>query len=154
MLSPVQFVLFQTSNILKYLFPVPKDDSQRVVSFINWDDWLLFRQHTYKKVDGGKEYSLTEIGPRFSMKRKHVWNVFVNMSVHVCGLMSFEFCFTFVFNVSEIVAVPLTAISACFFSGLVTDLWYMTHLFLPNFLSAADTDTRHYELFLLPLTRL
>lgn len=58
----------RTSNILKYLFPVPKDESTRVVSFINWDDWILFRQHTYKKVDGGKDYSLKEIGPRFSMK--------------------------------------------------------------------------------------
>lgn len=58
----------RTQNILKYLFPVPKDDSQRVVSFTNWDDWILFRQHTYKKVDGGKDYALNEIGPRFSMK--------------------------------------------------------------------------------------
>ncbi|XP_068240495.1 U3 small nucleolar ribonucleoprotein protein IMP4 [Palaemon carinicauda] len=58
----------RTSNILKYLFPVPKEDSTRVVSFVNWDDWILFRQHTYKKVDGGKDYSLHEIGPRFSMK--------------------------------------------------------------------------------------
>ncbi|XP_066948676.1 U3 small nucleolar ribonucleoprotein protein IMP4 isoform X1 [Macrobrachium rosenbergii] len=58
----------RTSNILKYLFPVPKEDSTRVVSFINWDDWILFRQHTYKKIDGGKDYSLQEIGPRFSMK--------------------------------------------------------------------------------------
>ncbi|XP_063607222.1 U3 small nucleolar ribonucleoprotein protein IMP4-like [Penaeus indicus] len=58
----------RTQNILKYLFPVPKDDSQRVVSFVNWDDWILFRQHTFRKVDGGKDYELQEIGPRFSMK--------------------------------------------------------------------------------------
>ncbi|XP_042211199.1 U3 small nucleolar ribonucleoprotein protein IMP4-like [Homarus americanus] len=58
----------RTLNILKYLFPVPKDDSQRIVSFTNWDDWILFRQHTFKKVDGGKDYDLKEIGPRFSMK--------------------------------------------------------------------------------------
>lgn len=58
----------RTLNILKYLFPVPKDESQRVVSFINWDDWILFRQHIHKKVDGGKDLTLHEIGPRFSMK--------------------------------------------------------------------------------------
>ncbi|XP_069975034.1 U3 small nucleolar ribonucleoprotein protein IMP4 [Penaeus vannamei] len=58
----------RTQNILKYLFPVPKDDSQRVVSFVNWDDWILFRQHTFRKVDGGKDHELQEIGPRFSMK--------------------------------------------------------------------------------------
>lgn len=58
----------RTRNILKYLFPVPKDTSQRVVSFINWDDWVLFRQHTYKKVNEGKDNELQEIGPRFSMK--------------------------------------------------------------------------------------
>ncbi|CAL4214779.1 unnamed protein product, partial [Meganyctiphanes norvegica] len=58
----------RTMNILKYLFPVPKDDSKRVATFVNWDDWILFRQHTYKKEDGGKNYELNEIGPRFSMK--------------------------------------------------------------------------------------
>ncbi|KAK3864167.1 hypothetical protein Pcinc_030122 [Petrolisthes cinctipes] len=58
----------RTRNILKYLFPVPKDDSQRVVSFINLDDWILFRQHTFKKVNEGKDHELNEIGPRFSMK--------------------------------------------------------------------------------------
>jgi len=58
----------RTMNILKYLFPVPKDDSKRVATFVNWDDWILFRQHTFKKEDGGKDYELNEIGPRFSMK--------------------------------------------------------------------------------------
>ncbi|XP_076043202.1 U3 small nucleolar ribonucleoprotein IMP4 [Oratosquilla oratoria] len=58
----------RTQNILKYLFPVPKEDSRRIVTFINWDDWILFRQHTYKKIDGGKDHELSEIGPRFSMK--------------------------------------------------------------------------------------
>lgn len=58
----------RTMNILKYLYPVPKDDSKRVATFVNWDDWILFRQHTYKKEDGGKNYELNEIGPRFTMK--------------------------------------------------------------------------------------
>ncbi|MCL4154930.1 UNVERIFIED_CONTAM: hypothetical protein GTU68_029222 [Idotea baltica] len=55
-------------SVLKYLLPVPKEDSKRVMSYTNWDDWILFRHHMYKKVDGGKEYQLSEIGPRFSMK--------------------------------------------------------------------------------------
>lgn len=63
---------FQTSlgkrvtNILKYLFPVPKEDSKRVISFCNRDDYISFRHHTYSK--DGKEVELTEIGPRFEMK--------------------------------------------------------------------------------------
>lgn len=69
-LHNIHFLFLQTMSVLKYLFPVPKDDSKRVVSFTNWEDWILFRQHVYKKIDGGKDYELTEIGPRFSMKCK------------------------------------------------------------------------------------
>lgn len=54
-------------NILKYLFPVPKESSLRVISFTNQDDYISFRHHTYKKVDG-KEIELSEVGPRFEMK--------------------------------------------------------------------------------------
>ena len=63
---------FQTSlgkrvtNILKYLFPVPKEDSKRVISFCNRDDYISFRHHTYSK--DGKEVELTEIGPVSKMK--------------------------------------------------------------------------------------
>lgn len=44
---------FKVKSILKYLFPVPKKDSRRVVTFSNEDDFISFRQHTYKKGDGG-----------------------------------------------------------------------------------------------------
>ncbi|XP_053200375.1 U3 small nucleolar ribonucleoprotein protein IMP4-like [Panonychus citri] len=54
------------TNILKFLFPVPKEDSKRVITFANVDDYISFRHHTYKKVDGKIE--LTEAGPRFEMK--------------------------------------------------------------------------------------
>lgn len=37
-------------NILKYLFPVPKEESKRVITFANHDDYIAFRHHTYKKV--------------------------------------------------------------------------------------------------------
>ena len=30
-------------NILKYLFPVPKEESKRVVTFANTDDYISFR---------------------------------------------------------------------------------------------------------------
>lgn len=38
-------------SILKYLFPVPKEDSKRVLTFANHDDYISFRHHTYKIVD-------------------------------------------------------------------------------------------------------
>lgn len=33
----------QVKNILKYLFPVPKEDTRRVVTFANQDDFISFR---------------------------------------------------------------------------------------------------------------
>ncbi len=56
----------RVKNILKYLFPVPKEDSKRVISFCNRSDYISFRHHTYSK--DGKDIELTEIGPRFEMK--------------------------------------------------------------------------------------
>ncbi|XP_039630922.1 U3 small nucleolar ribonucleoprotein protein IMP4 isoform X2 [Polypterus senegalus] len=57
----------RVSGILKYLFPVPKDESRRVITFGNQDDFISFRHHTYKKKDH-KNIELTEVGPRFEMK--------------------------------------------------------------------------------------
>lgn len=54
-------------NILKYLFPVPKEDSKRVITLANQDDFISFRHHTFKKVDG-KHTELEEVGPRMEMK--------------------------------------------------------------------------------------
>ena len=56
------------SNILKYLFPVPKEESKRVLTFANHEDFISFRHHNYKKVDGGKNYELKEAGPRFQLR--------------------------------------------------------------------------------------
>jgi len=56
----------RTSNILKYLFPVPKEDSHRTITFVNQDDYISFRHHVYKKNEG--QIELTELGPRFEMK--------------------------------------------------------------------------------------
>jgi len=57
----------RVSNILKYIFPVPKEESKRVITFANQDDFISFRHHTYKKVDG-RTIELSEVGPRFEMK--------------------------------------------------------------------------------------
>lgn len=56
----------RTMSILKYLFPVPKEDSKRVITFANHDDYIAFRHHTYRSVNGEPE--LTEVGPRFQLK--------------------------------------------------------------------------------------
>ncbi|XP_014241306.1 U3 small nucleolar ribonucleoprotein protein IMP4 [Cimex lectularius] len=57
----------RVQNILKYLFPVPKKESKRVMTFANHDDYISFRHHTFKKTKG-KEIELTEVGPRFMLK--------------------------------------------------------------------------------------
>jgi len=57
----------RVTTILKYLFPTAKDDSKRVLTFANQNDWISFRHHTYKKI-GHKQVELTEVGPRFEMQ--------------------------------------------------------------------------------------
>ena len=54
-------------QVLKSLFPVPKLDSKRVLSFINQNDFIVFRHHTHEKEDY-KTVTLSEIGPRFMLK--------------------------------------------------------------------------------------
>lgn len=53
-------------DVLKYLFPVPRPESKRVVTFDNNDDYVSFRQHTFTQK--GKEVTLHEIGPRFELR--------------------------------------------------------------------------------------
>ncbi|XP_053680026.1 U3 small nucleolar ribonucleoprotein protein IMP4 isoform X2 [Anopheles nili] len=55
----------RTMSILRFLFPVPKEDSKRVMTFANHDDFISFRHHTYRMVD--KQLELTECGPRFQL---------------------------------------------------------------------------------------
>lgn len=55
-------------QILKHLFPVPKQDSKRVLTFANFEDTVSFRHHTYVKDGRSKDdVELTEAGPRFEM---------------------------------------------------------------------------------------
>ena len=50
---------------------MPKEDSKRVLTFINHDDYILFRHHTYRRAEGGgREVELSEVGPRFLLKRE------------------------------------------------------------------------------------
>lgn len=54
-------------TVLKYLFPVPKDETKRVMTFANNNDTISFRHHAYEK-ESYKEVNLHECGPRFEMK--------------------------------------------------------------------------------------
>lgn len=54
-------------SILKHLFPVPKDESKRCISFVNQNDYLSFRHHVFDSSPKG-EPELTEVGPRFEMR--------------------------------------------------------------------------------------
>lgn len=55
------------SDILKYLFPLPKIDTKRVMTFANNNDFISFRHHIYQKEDH-KTVKLKELGPRFELK--------------------------------------------------------------------------------------
>jgi U3 small nucleolar ribonucleoprotein protein IMP4 len=58
------------ATILKHLFPVPKDDAKRVVTFANRADYVSVRHHTWQapKGAGEKQVDLTEVGPRFELR--------------------------------------------------------------------------------------
>eukprot|EP00796_Vickermania_ingenoplastis_P005879 gene5879-4199_t len=53
-------------NVLRYLFPVPKDTAMRVLTFDNQNDFISFRHHTFK-VEKGRHVELKEVGPRFEL---------------------------------------------------------------------------------------
>ncbi|KAH9825334.1 anticodon-binding protein [Melampsora americana] len=54
-------------SVLKYLFPVPKEDSKRVMTFSNQADFISFRHHVFVKTSH-KEVQLAEVGPRFDLR--------------------------------------------------------------------------------------
>ncbi|KAJ7552923.1 hypothetical protein O6H91_06G077000 [Diphasiastrum complanatum] len=58
----------RTANMLKYLFPVPKPDSKRIITFANQSDFISFRHHVYEKPAGPKSVELKEVGPRFELR--------------------------------------------------------------------------------------
>ena len=58
----------RTANILRHLFPRPKEKSKRVVTFANSVDFISVRHHTYDMPKGPKSLHLNEIGPRFELR--------------------------------------------------------------------------------------
>ena len=56
----------RVSNILKHLFPVPKLETKRVITFANDRDSISFRHHTWAKTSH-TSVELQEVGPRFEM---------------------------------------------------------------------------------------
>ncbi|KAM0753318.1 Brix-domain-containing protein [Meredithblackwellia eburnea MCA 4105] len=54
-------------NTLKFIFPVPKEDSKRTMTFVNEGDFISFRHHVFVKTSH-KEVQLAEVGPRFEMR--------------------------------------------------------------------------------------
>lgn len=56
----------RVTQILKHLFPVPKQDSKRIVTFSNQDDFISFRHHNFSRAAAA--IHLAEVGPRFEMK--------------------------------------------------------------------------------------
>lgn len=61
----------RVADVLKYLFPVPKVDSKRVLTFVNDSDSVSFRHHVFTQPPGGgrskEDIALSEVGPRFEM---------------------------------------------------------------------------------------
>lgn len=58
----------RTATILKALFPVPKEDSKRLITFANQSDYISFRHHVYDKPKGAASLDLKEVGPRFELR--------------------------------------------------------------------------------------
>lgn len=56
----------RVKTILKFLFPVPKEDSKRVVTLSNRKDTISFRNHMYRQ--SGPDVELAEVGPRFQLR--------------------------------------------------------------------------------------
>lgn len=54
-------------DVLKYLFPVPKPDATRVMTFDNDNDFISVRHHTFKKEKNKRNVELSEVGPRFEL---------------------------------------------------------------------------------------
>eukprot|EP00055_Hartaetosiga_balthica_P011434 m.51987 g.51987 ORF g.51987 m.51987 type:complete len:154 (-) comp7592_c0_seq4:228-689(-) len=80
----------RVTNILKFLFPVPREDSKRVMTFSNESDYISFRHHVFTKK--GKEVELAEIGPRFEMRRMLSCHYFIfNVFAYISRFHGFHF---------------------------------------------------------------
>lgn len=59
-------------RIIQALYPIPRAESKRVITYANNNDFISFRHHTYTKDKG--EVVLNECGPRFEMQPYEVHN--------------------------------------------------------------------------------
>jgi len=55
------------ATILQALYPVPRPESKRVITYANRNDFISFRHHMYEKNSKGK-VEIKEAGPRFEMQ--------------------------------------------------------------------------------------
>ncbi|KAH8738868.1 IMP4 U3 small nucleolar ribonucleoprotein [Cryptosporidium ryanae] len=57
-------------DILKHLFPTSTSNSQRVISFVNVNDQITFRNYVWEKKDNQlhEDVQIIELGPRFILK--------------------------------------------------------------------------------------
>ena len=53
-------------KIIQALYPIPKPETRRVITFANENDFISFRHHTYSKDKG--QIVLKEAGPRFELQ--------------------------------------------------------------------------------------
>ena len=58
-------------RILQSLYPTPRPDSKRVITFANQNDYVSFRHHMFTSTKGEPE--IDEAGPRFEMLPYEVW---------------------------------------------------------------------------------
>ncbi len=83
-------------DVLKYIFPVPKEDSKRVMTFANENDFISFRyvmhslagqsvfhgfcssHHVFVKTPP-RDIQLAEVGPRFELKRELLNSLLVSV---------------------------------------------------------------------------
>ena len=56
----------RVGQVLQALYPVPKPDAKRVITFANRDDFISFRHHMFTREKG--KIMLSEAGPRFEMQ--------------------------------------------------------------------------------------
>ena len=54
--------------VLQALYPIPKIESKRIITFANRDDFISFRHHMYTKNNANGKIQLSEAGPRFEMQ--------------------------------------------------------------------------------------
>jgi U3 small nucleolar ribonucleoprotein protein IMP4 len=75
----------RVARILQALYPAPRPDSRRVITFANTEDHISFRHHMAAQL-GGK-VTLAEAGPRFEMQPYEVQSSPLSSSVSLCLCM-------------------------------------------------------------------